>query len=281
MIKKLNWSIQELNTFFGIISEAVGGIFWIRSADYKKQIYVSPNFTSYWGRPVDQLYQNPESFIETIIDSHNTAKSVLTNRYNLLTQKEKDLENLHYEVMLFQVNHPDNKSVYVKDKAYLFKDANNELVAIAGFGYIISYNEWVHEKEGINIPNYYLKIEQGLIKLIEKILFITPVTKEEAKNIQLKALDKREKIQLSIDGNEISFTLREMQCLHYSTQGQSAKLIGEQLYISPRTVETYFEQIKLKLGCKTKLELLARFDADTLEVFKYHATQANQSKKHS
>jgi|SRR5579872_4679789 len=49
---------------------------------------------------------------------------------------------------------------------------------------------------------------------------------------------------------------REQQCLELFQQGRSAQATAGELGLSPRTVESYFESIKDKLGCYTKGELL-------------------------
>jgi len=51
-------------------------------------------------------------------------------------------------------------------------------------------------------------------------------------------------------------TKREMECLSYILQGRTLKETADILQLSKRTVETYFENIKNKLGCKNKTELL-------------------------
>jgi DNA-binding CsgD family transcriptional regulator len=51
---------------------------------------------------------------------------------------------------------------------------------------------------------------------------------------------------------------REIACAKLLLQGKSARLIGEQLFISPRTVETHLQHIKEKLHCRTKAELISR-----------------------
>lgn len=49
---------------------------------------------------------------------------------------------------------------------------------------------------------------------------------------------------------------REQQCLDLFKQGHSAQATGAILKLSRRTVEHYFDNIKDKLGCTTKSELL-------------------------
>lgn len=53
-------------------------------------------------------------------------------------------------------------------------------------------------------------------------------------------------------------SLREQQCLNLFKQGRSAQATAAMLNLSQRTVEHYFESIKNKLGCQSKMELLER-----------------------
>lgn len=52
---------------------------------------------------------------------------------------------------------------------------------------------------------------------------------------------------------------REQQCLDLYKNGWSAQATAAFLGLSRRTVETYFESIKNKLGCSSKSELLTKY----------------------
>lgn len=52
------------------------------------------------------------------------------------------------------------------------------------------------------------------------------------------------------------FTKREEQCLYYSVRGKSAREIGVVLNLSRRTVEQYLENVKFKMGVRTRSEML-------------------------
>lgn len=51
-------------------------------------------------------------------------------------------------------------------------------------------------------------------------------------------------------------THRQKECLYLILQGFSAKMIAQKLNLSPRTVETHIEAIKIRLGCFRKTEII-------------------------
>lgn len=51
---------------------------------------------------------------------------------------------------------------------------------------------------------------------------------------------------------------REKECLFWLIHGKTGKEIAEKLSLSPRTVESYLEHCKNKLGCYTKSELFEK-----------------------
>ena len=52
-----------------------------------------------------------------------------------------------------------------------------------------------------------------------------------------------------------SLSRREKECIKWLLKGLSAVQIGKKIHLSSRTVEFYIENVKNKLGCRTKQEL--------------------------
>jgi len=52
------------------------------------------------------------------------------------------------------------------------------------------------------------------------------------------------------------FSKREAECMVYLLKGKSSKNVAKKLKLSPRTVEYYIENMKKKLKCRTKFELV-------------------------
>jgi len=58
--------------------------------------------------------------------------------------------------------------------------------------------------------------------------------------------------------SDLNLSKRESECLFYLIHGKTAKLIAKQLNISTRTVESYINNLKYKLNCETKNDIIDR-----------------------
>lgn len=57
---------------------------------------------------------------------------------------------------------------------------------------------------------------------------------------------------------EVKFSPQESACLELAIKAYTVRKIAETLHLSPRTVEFYFEKMRFKLECKTKMELIEK-----------------------
>ena len=87
---------------------------------------------------------------------------------------------------------------------------------------------------------------------------VLPLQEEakESKNIESFIKDIAHK-KYYLDGKHLGKSLykREFQSLFFFSQGKTMKEIGEKMQLSPRTIETYINNIKSKLECHTRGEL--------------------------
>jgi DNA-binding CsgD family transcriptional regulator len=56
-------------------------------------------------------------------------------------------------------------------------------------------------------------------------------------------------------------TYREIECASWVAQGLTNREIGSHMQLSPRTVEGYIENLKKKLGCYSKVQLITALEA--------------------
>ena len=66
---------------------------------------------------------------------------------------------------------------------------------------------------------------------------------------------------------DVYFTLREAQCMAQIMRGRTIKSTAIFLGLSPRTVEYYLKNMKAKLKCRTKSELMQLIaDSDFMDI---------------
>jgi DNA-binding CsgD family transcriptional regulator len=72
-----------------------------------------------------------------------------------------------------------------------------------------------------------------------------------------KIINNENNLKLVFEYGDIKLSVRETQCLAYKILGMTAKQIGELLFLSSRTVESYLESVKNKFDstCRYKIIL--------------------------
>jgi DNA-binding CsgD family transcriptional regulator len=116
-------------------------------------------------------------------------------------------------------------------KKYLLKDQNGKILALVShFNDITNHNLIDLSKLlDININKNFVKVSR--------------------KQVSYVLGDSYSKIPLS---------KRQSECMFFMLRGKTAKDIAKILRLSPRTVEEYIEQIKFKLKCTTKSDLIEK-----------------------
>jgi DNA-binding CsgD family transcriptional regulator len=71
--------------------------------------------------------------------------------------------------------------------------------------------------------------------------------------------------------NPAELSKRELECLFLQLRGKTVKQIAEILDLSKRTVESYIDNLKAKLGCQNKAELLV---AAMLKGYQHHVPKS-------
>jgi DNA-binding CsgD family transcriptional regulator len=99
--------------------------------------------------------------------------------------------------------------------------------------------------------------EIGNREIPNKNIFTTIM--EQTSNYSAQALKEQKpnlSYKLGADYQNVYFTYREAQCMLYILKGHTFNSIGNELQLSPRTIEFYVKNMKKKVGCKTKYQLI-------------------------
>lgn len=192
------------------------------------------------------LYSNTE-----ILDSY------LKNKYYLRGNKESAPRNYKDQILLWstlpnQYEYDENvRSRGIDHGMFIFEPKGDSLEAFA----------FATQKENVGIINTYLtKLDflktfthyfrdkaAALINSAEKSKIILPFH-----NDKLNFIEKDVNVDFKLLSN------RQIECCSLLVNGKTSKEIANLLGLSIRTVEYYISNVKVKLHCKNKAELIAK-----------------------
>lgn len=101
----------------------------------------------------------------------------------------------------------------------------------------------------------------GLVDEIKE----TPCEKYNPEHTKNNTINRKKRTYL-VHHPGIYLTARETECMTHLIEGKTIKLTAASLGLSDRTVEYYLNNIKAKLQCRTKNELVSRLKNDLQSV---------------
>ncbi len=241
--------IDAFNRLFCQLSNQEDHICWMRSIDFKRQLYLSPQFEQIFGRSISTLYDTPESWYDFLLKLDNKDMRIIMPK-RIKNPQSHNGENVVY----YRIATTNGDIRYIRDWSILLRDKNQQCIAVAGVAERISAQTWFEEQENQNLNHFETTLAGG--KTLQEIL-------EQEK--QLHILPQQPKSSslstplhtLNIDGIQVELSKREAACLQQLCLGRSAKETAEILHISSRTVESHIDNIKQKSFCKSKVQLLS------------------------
>ena len=240
-------SLQQLNAALHILSMHSAYVFWIRNDLMTRQIYLSPSYELIWGRKMDILFDVPLIWFDFLNpDDKVNAMRQLDARHSLhyLDQEKNSIQ--------YQVNNDKGEIVYIKDQSFRMQDHLGRFYVV-GLSRSVASQIWYPDNasenknnaEDSNVYEHFfslLKDSFGLISVAQHNK--TLVDESDILKVKLPATD---------------FSKRELECLLFLCRGQTYKEIARAMAISPRTVETHVERMRIKSECGSKLHLISRF----------------------
>jgi PAS domain S-box-containing protein len=119
--------LHEASIYFAKLAEKSEDVFWVRSPDYSKQIYVSPSYEKVWGRSVIELYHYSARWNDYLHpeDRKRLAEKISEERNASTDSKIKFYEN-------YRIVRPDGELRYIIDCSFPIFSIKNELIGFAG-----------------------------------------------------------------------------------------------------------------------------------------------------
>ncbi len=112
--------ISEEN--FRQIAENVSEVFWLRSPDAQKLLYINPAYKTVYGRSIESLQRDPDSFINSIIEEDRGAIIEAMNRY--MESEDFDKE--------FRIMRPDGEIRWLSSRSMPVRNEKGEITGHTG-----------------------------------------------------------------------------------------------------------------------------------------------------
>ena len=100
----------------------MGDVIWLRSADNKEMLYVSPSYEKVWGRTCQSLYDAPQSFMESI---HPDDLQEVHAAFENYVHGERF--NLEYRIL-----RPDGNQLWIHARSFPIRNQNGQIIRHAG-----------------------------------------------------------------------------------------------------------------------------------------------------
>ncbi|MDB6094400.1 MAG: sensor hybrid histidine kinase [Verrucomicrobia bacterium] len=114
-------ALRESEERFRQVTESIEEVFWLAEIDPRRIIYVSPAYAKIWGRPCEQLYSSPNSWLENICPEDRARVVAFVAQQGL---GGGDVE--------YRVVRPDGSVRWINDRSFPIKDAGGKTYRVAG-----------------------------------------------------------------------------------------------------------------------------------------------------
>lgn len=150
-------ALAESEEKFRQIAENTEEVFWLRSADNARILYISPAYERIWGRTCQSLYDHPDSFVDTV---HAADRSKLYAEFN--KYKEGGTFDLEYRIV-----RPDGHTRWIHARSFPVRDATGAVVRHTGIASDIT--ERKRAEEALRQSNVALELafEQSKLLAVE------------------------------------------------------------------------------------------------------------------
>lgn len=172
-------ALRESELRFRQVAENIRAVFWLRSAGTpERMMYVSPAFQDLFARREEELYNNPSTWWDSIVESDRDA---------VLDAYEQCVEGHGEFKKEYRICRPDGSVRWVFDTAFPIRDCDGKIFRIAGLARDVTQHKLDQEKERLlteELKNFAFVVSHDLRAPIVTIKGFTNVLKEAMEEIQ-------------------------------------------------------------------------------------------------
>ena len=125
--KRSELALKESEEKFRQLAEAVDAVFWIVDLASRSHVYVSPAYERIWGYPVEELYENPNAWLEHLHPEDRPRIAA--------SPAEELLEEYNEE---YRIIRTDGEVRWIRDRAFAIRNEQGQVYRVAGIAEDIS-----------------------------------------------------------------------------------------------------------------------------------------------
>ena len=213
-------SLRQSEEQFRQLTENIHEVSWLISPDAQQMIYISPTYESIWGRSCESLYQQPESWLESVHpeDCDRITAALEKRKYGIISLNEQ-----------YRIIRPDGSIRWIWAREFPIKNELGEVYRIAGLGEDITDRKQVEQEREELFTREKAARKQAEIANRTKDEFLSILSHEL--RTPLNAILGWTQI-LRMSGNfDPAMTARALETIERNAKGQ-ANLINDLLDIS-------------------------------------------------
>ncbi len=121
--KQAEEELRKSEKRFRLLAETIQDVFWITTPDMRQVTYLSPGYVQVWGRPREQLYEEPRSFRESIYPE---------DRERVLAEMVRAREQEAPWGQEYRIIKPGGEVRWIQDRGFPVRDDHNHVIMFTG-----------------------------------------------------------------------------------------------------------------------------------------------------
>jgi PAS domain S-box-containing protein len=121
--KQVEVALRQSEQRFRLMAETIQDVFWIANPGTGKMEYVSPGYEQVWGRTCQELYQSPQSFLETV---HPEDRERV--KTEIIAARERSIPWDHE----YRIIKPDGAVRWIHDRGFPVRDDQDRVTLYTG-----------------------------------------------------------------------------------------------------------------------------------------------------